>query len=174
MCSARRRMQEGRAVEIGDRMAEDRMKEMMRTYEAYGNRYGREDIARMLEEEESESVEEVPKPVGSEAVLGEKNVGNRNGLEEEMVGNVEADSGGIVEPKRSVGAFMAEVKKRLDMAGTSGGEPERIEDEEDEIGPVPAVVLAEQKASMKKRRGRPKGSKNKATARRLFFSQELA
>ena len=48
MCSARRRMQEGRAVEIGDRMAEDRMKEMMRTYEAYGNRYRREDIARML------------------------------------------------------------------------------------------------------------------------------
>ena len=70
MCSARRRMQEGRAVEIGDRMAEDRMKEMMRTYEAYGNRSGRVDIARMLEEEESESVEEVPKPVGSEAVLG--------------------------------------------------------------------------------------------------------
>ena len=60
------------------------------------------------------------------------------------------------------------------MSGTSQGEPERIEDEEDEIGPVPAVVLAEQKTSIKKRRGRPKGSKNKATARRLFFSQGLA
>ena len=48
----RRRTKKGRNVEIVDRMAEERVKEMMQTYEAYGNRYGREDIARMLEEEE--------------------------------------------------------------------------------------------------------------------------
>ena len=53
-------MPEGRAVEIGDRMAEERVKKIMQTYEAYGKRYGREDIARMLEEEESESVKELP------------------------------------------------------------------------------------------------------------------
>ena len=92
-------------------MADDRLKEMMRTYEAYGNRYGREDIARMVEGEESESVEEVPKLVGSEAFVGEKTDGNLNGLEEEVVKNVEAVSEGIVEPRRSVGAFMAEMKK---------------------------------------------------------------
>ena len=33
------------------------------------------------------------------------------------------------------------------------------------------MVLGERKTNIKKRRGRPKGSKNKATARRLFFSQ---
>ena len=53
-------MQEGSEVGIGDRMAEERVKEMMRTYEVYRNRYGKEDSARMLEEEESESVKELP------------------------------------------------------------------------------------------------------------------
>ena len=74
-------MQEGRAVEIGERMDEDRVKKMMRTYEAYRNRYEREDIERVLEEKKSESVEEGPKMVGSEAFVGEKTVLNRNRLE---------------------------------------------------------------------------------------------
>ena len=59
------------------------------------------------------------------------------------------------------------------MSGTSLAEPERIEDEEDEIGPFPDVILAEQKISGKKRRGRPKGSKNKATESVCFLVRDL-
>ena len=36
---------------MGDQMADERVKEMMRTYEAYRSCYGRNGIARMLEEE---------------------------------------------------------------------------------------------------------------------------
>ena len=57
-----------------DRMADERLKEMMRTYEAYGNRYGRADIARMLKEESSDNIEEIPNAVGSEAFMGQKHL----------------------------------------------------------------------------------------------------
>ena len=80
--------------------------------------------------------------------MGQKTAGRRNVLEEEVLKNVETDAEGIVEPRRSVGAFMAEVKKRLDMSGLSRDEPERIVDEADEIGPVPTVAMVDQKTNI--------------------------
>ena len=65
-------------------MGYERVKEMMRTYEAYGNRCGRENIARMLEEEDSDSIEKVSKAVGSEALVGQKTSGNLNRFKEEF------------------------------------------------------------------------------------------
>ena len=57
-------------------MADERVQEMMGTYEAYGNRYGRKYIARMLEEEGSENVEEIPNAVRSEPLV-EQNISGK-------------------------------------------------------------------------------------------------
>ena len=115
----------------------------------------------------------MPKAVGSEALVGQKTSGNRNRLEEEVLNNVETDAEGIVEPRRIVGAFMTEVKNRLDTSGLSRDEPERILEEEDEIEPVPTAAMVGKKTNIIRGLGRRKGSKNKATARRLLFSQGL-
>ena len=84
----RSKTQEDRSVEIGNQIADDRLKEMIRTYEAYGNWYGREDIARMLEEEGYDNREEIPKAVGSEALVRQERSGNRNGSGEESLHNL--------------------------------------------------------------------------------------
>ena len=40
-------------------MVDERLNELLRTYEAYGSLYGRKDVESMLEEEESENREKI-------------------------------------------------------------------------------------------------------------------
>ena len=49
-------MQEGQEDGLVELIADEIIKKMMRMYKEYGNRYGKYDMKRMLEEEESENV----------------------------------------------------------------------------------------------------------------------
>ena len=98
----RSKTKKDRAVEIRDLMVDERVKEMMRTYEAYGNRYGSEDITRMLEKEGSNNIEEIRNAVGSESLVGQKSSVNRNRSGEKVLQDVETEAEGIVQPSRSV------------------------------------------------------------------------
>ena len=69
-------------------MADGRLEEMMQPYEDYVNRYGRDDIERMLEEDESENGEEIPNAAGMEPLEEQDESVNRNISSEEVMNNV--------------------------------------------------------------------------------------
>ena len=105
----------------------------------------------MLEEEGSDNIEEITSMVGSEALMGQKTSVNQIRLGEEVLKNVKTEAEGIVEPRRSFGAFMAEVKKRFDTVGLTRDDPEWIlEEEEDEIETVPVVAMTGEKKFQKR------------------------
>ena len=77
-------------------MEDERLKEMMRTYDVYGSSYGREVIGRMLEEECSKNVEEILNAVGSEPLEILNISVNRNMSDKEVIMNFKTESEGIV------------------------------------------------------------------------------